>query len=321
LRDALAARGVIYPAAWQSAGEASGHPGLDAAIHAGQIAAVKAELAAIARTAPRLVLLSSEGLTQLTPQELQSLRDVLQPASIRIVFHVRRWSELLPSIWQETVKHGHTHTLPEFVLSHIANMTASPGLNFGIVLDKFADVFGRDSLRLVAYNNVVDAGADLFQHFAAYFLAPYGGALDDAALADLPARPNASLPFKETELLRALNTLRRRDGGVQDNALRDWFSAHAGMLDLPAIYAAMDAYVFTLRWSDAAPPLDLLHRHLFDRYKDLLTEPAARLFAAQDVAIPHVRPDFLLEETMADAVREIYARYAADRAIRDAIVT
>jgi hypothetical protein len=185
-------------------------------------------------------------------------------------------------------------------------------LNVGIVLDKFAAVFGRESLRLVSYNNVADSGADLFQHFVDYFLTAYTGVLDHSALAGLPARPNASLPFKETEVLRALNTLRRRAGDVQDNVLRDWFVANASTLDLPAIYAAMDPHVSTISWKDAVPPLDLLHQQLFSRYRDLLTKPADRLFAAQDVAIPYVRQDFLLEDAVVGTIRGIYARFAAD---------
>ncbi len=87
-----------------------------------------------------------------------------------MVFYCRRWSELIPSLWREAIKHGSLTTFPEFVLSCLADPVSAEELNFDLVLARYMSVFGARALRLVSYNGVMEAQMDLLTHFCQHFL-------------------------------------------------------------------------------------------------------------------------------------------------------
>ena len=116
------------------------------------------------------VLLSAEDLVGLSAANILTLRSLLGGASARVIFYCRRWSELLPSGWQELVKHGHTMTLPEFFSAHVVNAPGSNIINYGQALDRYAEHFGLENISLVSYSNIIDNNGDLFVHFCRNFL-------------------------------------------------------------------------------------------------------------------------------------------------------
>jgi hypothetical protein len=225
------------------------------------------------------------------------------------VYYCRRWSELLPSCWQERIKHGDDQPLPEFLLLLTAHAHRSALANYGIVLDRYLSVFGAANVRVVSYSNVIDSQADLAEHFVATFLPTLPGGLPVAS----DTRPNASLAATDVEMIRVLNALHRRRGGEPGSAIRGWYLQRAGTLDLSGITAAMTKATVTMAYSDAIPALEMLHQRLLQQYLELMVPPAAdnRLFRPRQQDLAFVRQDYLTYPTIAAQVGQIYEGFRA----------
>jgi hypothetical protein len=309
LRHRLAGQGAVYPDVWQTAGAESGHPGLVEQVQSGNLDVITDMVARFGHDHERLVVLSSEEFTSFDESQLLALRDVLRPGSIRIIYYIRRWSELLPSLWQEFVKHGGDIPLVNFLIAHISNTARSTALNFGIVVDRYIKAFGRESVRLVSYSDLTDAGVDLMRHFGEICLAQHVGALDYGGLENLPKRPNASLSFIDAEMIRVLNALHRRHAGQHGSALREWYLHRTGEADVASAKAALSVHAGMIRLQDTLPPFEQLHRELIVRYGDLLTSPAERLFAPREAVVSHVREDYLRDYFLVSRLIAIYQRF------------
>ena len=102
------------------------------------------------------VLMSSEELSALTLGELAKLRQSLSPFDTRIIFYKRNCLDVLPSAWQQRVKHGATQTLQEFLLSHILRPLTSRIVNPAVVVDLYASVFGKDRITIIDCDAVAE---------------------------------------------------------------------------------------------------------------------------------------------------------------------
>jgi len=302
LRPELAARGILYPPQWGS-GEHGQH-GLRAALSQPDTNALPAAFEQFNRSGADTVLLSSEDFTYAGDAEVRCLHTLMAGQPAIVVFYCRRWSELIPSCWRESIKHGSLSSLPEYVLACLANPTTSPIVNFRHVLDRYAAVFGRESIRLVSYNGVLEAGEDLLTHFCRNFLS-----WPDPPPTDL-GRVNISLDMVDSEIIRTLNSL----GWTQS---RDGFpllqeSYIAAKADLPVrwiIEKSMQFVVNTLRIDDAAPALVRLHDDIVRHYGTALVPPypAGGLFEPASANVTYIRPDYLLAEGVLDVVRTMHA--------------
>jgi hypothetical protein len=308
-RDRLRAVGVAYPATWRAGDAVPSHLRLFERIRHRQLAELQRELGELTVDADGLVVLSSEDLQYLDADEVRILADLLGAANVTVVYYCRRWSELLPSCWQERIKHGDDQPLPEFLLLLTAHAHRSALANYGIVLDRYLGVFGAANVRVVSYSNVTDSQADLAEHFVVTFLPALPGGLPAAS----EVRPNASLAATDIEMIRVLNALHRRCGGEPGSAIRGWYLRHAGTLDLSGITAAMTKASVTMAYSDAIPSLELLHQRLFQQYRELMVPPvsANRLFRPRQQDLAFVRQDYLTDPTIAAQVEQIYQGFRA----------
>ena len=159
LRPALAERGVVYPQA-----------GLDGAAHHGVVdhlrGRAKAEVgrALIAEAeGARVLLLSSENFTVLPVSALLRLRGMFPEAQFTVVHLLRRLCDLWPSHWQELVKHGQSLSFPEYLAQAAMGWPESgwTALNQPDQLGKLVEAFGTSGLRLIGYDAVAAAGADI----------------------------------------------------------------------------------------------------------------------------------------------------------------
>jgi hypothetical protein len=300
LRPQLAARGIAYPAQWHNGD--LGHHALFRRLRE-RDPGLRAEFAALRDPANRLVLISSEDLSDLKPEELAFFRELVGDAAVQIVFYCRRWSELLASGWQELVKHGHLATFPEFFAGCVMNPFASHVLNFAIRLARLAEAFGEDALRLVSYNHLVDRKIDLFRHFARRFLA-----WDDPPSPAAPGRINPSLGPIESELVRALHALERARTGERGPMLFANYLRAKASLDTAPLVAAMERELRSLTINEEAPGLRLLHGQLYQDYGARLVEPRAgpHLFAPVRRQLPFVGQNYLLAKGMLDHLARVY---------------
>jgi hypothetical protein len=250
------------------------------------------------------VLISAEDLTDARTDTIAQLKSLLQGAPVQVVYYCRRWSELLPSGWQEMIKHGETTTFPEFLSRHMVNAFGSHVMNFGHTLARYAEHFGLPNISLVSYSHIVDAGDDLLVNFCRNFLS-----WPDPPL-PAQGRVNVSLSPVEAEVVRALNAINSAHGGERSNGTFLAFQRAKPTLDLSDLLAAVESHVSYLRVNEGLGPLQHLHAELFRQFGALLVEPRAGpwLFTPKISDIPYIRQDYLLARGLAATLLDVYKR-------------
>ncbi len=303
LRAELAAHGTIFPEFWELAPGNPSHLKLTLQLRDGNNTDLAPRFAELLATGADRVLLSSEDLSNLDTPALEKLRALIGANEVELVFYIRRWSELIPSSWQESIKQGQCHTFPEFVLVHLQRAEMSRLLNFDMKLAKFTEIFGADKLRLVGFCEVRERGLDMFQHFAANFLD-----WPDAPVPKLPPRANSSRDHKEAELLRALNAMARAHGATPADNLRKTFDRMRRTIDTTLLYPAMDRHTAKMRLNESLPSLVRLHDALAEKYLPHMVPPRlpAKLFRPRNPELHYVSPDYLAEPGAATALRQAY---------------
>jgi hypothetical protein len=145
-----------------------------------------------------ITLVSSETFDQLSLEEIKKLGKSLSRLDVRIIYYRRNCLDLLPSWWQEGVKHGEIFSFYDFVLPHILRPFASNIVNPQIVLDLYATVFGKDNITIIDYDLALQNGNILRPIFE--LLGTEVGILKNEIV-------NASLNAEMVEIIRALNII------------------------------------------------------------------------------------------------------------------
>ena len=298
----LLERGVLFPRLWEHSPASPSHSGFTQRLERGEFGELAAELSSVITPSVNTVLISSENLSILDLPAVQGLRDVVAGSAVEFVFYLRRWSDLLPSSFQERVKQGAPRPLPDYALAHLKNPFASRLLNWELKTAPFREVFGEASIRTVCYSVLRDREQDIFRHFARSFLG-----WDDAP-ASIVAAVNESRGVAEIELLRALNAMAARRGLPENSTLRDRFDVMRPSFNLEPIYAALENYRDTLIFRDEWEPLATLHERLVERFRPSLVapHPPAKLFRPKRRDLSFFAADYLAEPGIVDAVRHIF---------------
>ncbi len=296
-RAALAARGIVYPPQWENPRN-FGHIVLANALACGNADSLIQDFAALNASDAGIVLISAEDLCNLDKAGLDTLKALTAGNRVDIVFVFRRWSALIPSIWQESIKQGNTATLTHFLLPHVMKPHMSRLLNLDLRLAPIVAAFGQDFVHLVGYHQVRDREIDLFGHFARNFL----------GWPDPPAANrtmNASMTAVDTELIRALSALNQQQGGSRSAELRGRFTAAADSLDLSLPRDAMAGHVTKIRFRDNGPTLRALHAELTAKYLALTVPPklGGHLFAPRVEEFRYVATDYLLAPGVVPALQ------------------
>ena len=310
-RASMQARGILYPDQWDYApGNPSQLP-LVQALRAGDRAALAPEFARLIATGAEKILLSAEDMSNLEAPALELLKTLMGGCPVRVVFYFRRWSELVPSAWQESIKHGQRWTFPEFMLLTIQNVERARLLNFGHKLAPFVAVFGASALRLVSYSELRDREMDIFLHFAANFLD-----WPDAVAGGAPKQSNASRDLATTELLRAMNALSGEPPGSTAGTDRLWrrFDKLPDRDFLAPVLAAIGRHTRIQRFHDGAPALHALHESLTATYLDHVVPPKRRrvLFNPKMREIAYAGGDYMAEPGVVQALHTLHARLAQE---------
>jgi len=305
MRARLEERGIVFPEFWELApGNPSQLP-LTQQLRDGKVDLLRPRFAELLAGGAERILLSSEDLSNLEAPALELLHALIGGKSVQIIFYLRRWSELVPSSWQEGMKHGQFRTLPEFILSHIQQPQLSRLLNFDVKLSRFADVFGAESIKLVSYSELRDRNIDLFKHFAASFLD-----WPDAHVRRKLTSPNSSRTPENAELLRAVNAMTAQRGAAPDAALRRRLDMHRHELDLEPLFAAMRNHQRTLHFNDSGAALRDLHRTLMQAHISKVVEPKRNkvLFRPRSANLAYIDGDYQLEPGVLPALAAILHR-------------
>ena len=307
-RGALRARGIAVPAAWEhSAGNAS-HSRLVAALgDATRLPHIQAVFDEARDAGCETLLISAEDLSSPGVEKLQALRRLAGDCEITVVFYVRRWSDVLPSAWQEMIKQGYALSFPEFLVTHVRNPNASQIFNLNVRLASLIEVFGQNNIRLVSYSTLRDAGDDLFVHFAGNFLGWH-----DATPPEAGFETNESRGPLQTELIRRLNMLEFQRTGLRSPALRGRFDSMAPTLDTSALYGEMKTSQSTLLFDDGFLALRQLHQSLNGKFGGNMVSPAPKglLFQPARRDIPYVGEEYLLRPGVLESLRALHALVA-----------
>lgn len=307
-REHLRERGMIFPAEWCASVWNPSHVGLVEGLRTRQYEALRSVFEGFGDA--ELVLLSAEDLSHLEQAEVEALAELINGHPTTVIFYCRRWSELLPSIWQERVKHGHYDTLAEYYSANINDPYTSPVVNFSLVLRRYAQVFGQKNIKIVSYSNLDDAGIEIAEHFFTTFMA-----MQIDILERLPplanARPNRSLPLVESEIIRVLNALHAARGMPRGTELREWYLRDGRKLGTASLIEAITAHTQTVIFSDAVPDLQRLHDDLTASFGDMVVSPLAKagLFSPSERAVAIVQPDYLDQVHAREELNRIYLAF------------
>jgi hypothetical protein len=309
-RQRLRQGGVVYPAEWSSTETEPSHRKLMIGLRDGRIGQLKSQFEVIERDKPGYVLISGEGINLLEQPAVELLKTLVGSHSVTIIFYCRRWSELLPSFWQEEVKHGCDKTFPEFFAKNVTDPFGSAVMNFGKRLCLYADVFGRKNIKLVSYSNLSDEVIDMAEHFFDSFLPQYRALIDDLPAPPLD-RPNRSFPPRDIEAIRALNFIHRRNGELPGPGLRGWYMANSGRFNVADLHTAMQENITSLQFSDAAAGAQQLQEMLFATYGDLMVQPTKprRLFSPRQANIVYFCRRYLSDAMARQALEDLYAAF------------
>lgn len=164
-------------------------------------------LAAQARAAEGVVVISHELLSAATAEQAARAIRSLSPAQVHIVLCVRDFATLLPAEWQETVKHRNSHRYVPWLNSLIRRPTNRAGRlrwfwrvhDTMAVLGRWAVELPPEQVHVITVPRPDSPRSVLWQRFASVIGA-------SSVPVDLEStRPNTSLGVAEVEMLRRLN--------------------------------------------------------------------------------------------------------------------
>jgi hypothetical protein len=307
-RRALQQRGIIHPGVWDFTAHNPSHLPLAQKLRAGDREGLAPDFSALLASGAEQILISAEDLSILDVPAVRLLQDLLAGSPVRIVFYIRRWSDLLPSAWQEGIKQGQSWTLPEYILLSLQNVAQAGGLNFDRKLAPFTEIFGADAVSVVSYSELRDRNIDLFQHFASHFLN-----WPDAVPGGVPPQANASRDVATMEILRIMNVMSRHQTGAATDRIRQKFDRLPDRSFLAPVIAAIEAHAQAQRFNDNWPALQALHEQLADKYQDRLVPPKRRhlLFVPKTRQLPHAGAGYLTEPGVVDILTALHGQLSA----------
>lgn len=249
----------------------------------------------------RTFIFSSENFSHLSRPAVRELVQGLGSDDLEVIYYARRWDHLLPSVWQELIKHGDSRPYLEFLNAQIAAPMASAYLNYMNAIDPWASILGPKKIRIFSYDTARAEGYDVVSHFCKKVL---GVEMDLAE----PRRDNVRQPTEETEILRMLNRLAF---GQRGGSPMVRFALGQKRQDLQdEIKALTDILRPYIRNAPLCPPFLFEHveRAFLKRYGhrvENLTGEGLLLDERTFETVPYVCSDYLLKPDVVDLLRKI----------------
>lgn len=301
MRSMLAEAGICYPDYWWTRPDQIFHlPLLDELRKPNP--QVAEPLAKLNTSVYRIVVLSCEGFDDLGLDQLNVLREAIGERPVEVVYYCRRWSDRIPSTWRSNVEMGHFLNLPEFY-ARFRNPANSPEVNYSRAWDKWGQVFGRESLRLVSYSNLVEHKVDPAEHFFRMFLGWEG----EMQVPGGRVQSNVSPDLFDTEILRVLNYLDHQATGRRRLNMRLKFRRRREQVDTKALTDLMAEHISDLEIQDGGE----LFRQSYEAmstYADCLVsqELGQEIFKKTVARIRYIRPNYLMHDGAAERLKAIY---------------
>jgi hypothetical protein len=306
-RSEMQAEGVYYPTDFWPALHIFAHHELFKQLESAPSQRLEQIFASLNASGSEKVLLSCEGFIGLHKDKIEILKELIGPRETQIVFYARRWSDWIPSQWQQIVKQGAKETFAEMYARTLATAHGDMGINYIHILDKFSSVFGYHSIQIVSYSDLVDNEIDLFEHFAQNILGW------DYRNQRSSERVHESMGPFLAELMRCLNALESTRFGSSGfhiyqslNSLRKDPTVQG---DVERVFEIMRDYTTEIAVDDSCYPLREIFTEINERYAQRVVSPelGGNVFNKRRKIVTVVRPDFLLQPDACAAVHRIDA--------------
>ena len=166
-REHLLAQGYTYPGFGRhpKMPQLPGHHGIAESLQQRQELPAEFQTWLSQLSADHRVILSSENFAHVPAAGVQHFLQALGPENVEVIYYARRWEQLLPSVWQELVKHGHSQSYLEFLNHQTSAPMASVYLNYMTALDRWSEGTDLQSPRLFSYDKLRTEGLAIVQHF------------------------------------------------------------------------------------------------------------------------------------------------------------
>lgn len=303
----LRAAGVWYPEVWWTHPGHFNHAMLLHGIMSSQDQRFEEGFRQFQTSDAHTIVLSSEGFGGMRRNQLARLRDLIGDNECEVIYYCRRWSDWVPSQWQESVKAGRIETFPEACV-RIYRDPSRPPINFGIPLEWLSEIFGPKSVRLISFSNLVDDKVDVASHFCDTVLG-----LADVSLPRNGDWVNESRDAFMSELGRVLNVLKITRGeevSTKITPLLARFQSHPELRDdIDKVLASMESSVATITLDDNLPSLRNVYNDVLTKYRGILENPGTTdgFFKKRVRTVSYVRQHYLLQPDIPDTIVRIGA--------------
>jgi hypothetical protein len=167
--------------------------------------------AAAAASSAATVVISDEHLASLNPEQVARAVAGLAPREVHVIYAMRNLQGLLPSEWQEYVKHGSTLSFEEWSRQVITTPRTGPGRWFWRVHDgagvvrRWSSGVPEAQIHLMTLPPKAAGPDALWQRFAGII------GVDPSVATNFDVAANTSLSLAETEVLRRVNAALPQD--------------------------------------------------------------------------------------------------------------
>jgi hypothetical protein len=303
LRPKLERDGICYPAgAFMLFPGATLHTRLFRMIRNEIPPEYEAEFRRLNAAGHKTVILSDEHFSEFNRDHIGLLRQAIGPAQFEIVFYNRCWSERLPSSWIEMVKAGSSTPYPEWLHGTLGQAETDKLVNSALTWRKWAEVFGRESLRLVSYDSLREKKIDIVEHFLREIVGWKGEIGQKRS-----GTANVSPPPIPTEICRALNYIDFCKHGRIVPGPRNEFISQVAAMDQARLDSVLGSEATTLRLADDSP-LFAGVRAQMDRWADRVVPVGGErnMGSLKAKLFHYVRPNWAFKPEALPLLREIY---------------
>ena len=125
----------------------------------------QATLARISSTQHRRVVLSSENFSLLSKEAIEQVVRAVGTRRLKVVYFLRNPIERLPSLWQESVKHGYSGSLDDFMAERMKDPLHDPETNSAEQIRPWREILDRKSLGIHSLDDVPDVVPFFFRTY------------------------------------------------------------------------------------------------------------------------------------------------------------
>jgi len=285
---------------------------LGAALEQGRAAALMPDFYAARDQGMHTVVISDERLSQLDASKLAPLQAMVTELAagdpVTVVTYCRRWSDRLPSLWAEIIKHGRTQNFAEWLVQMLLQNQQNPDIYEAAMWSAWQSLFGEDCLKIVSYDVMMAQKVDIAREFLDSFIG-WPGVIPPRAKKSVNQRLSAS----EVELLRLLNIMSAKEGVA--------ISERARLNLLRDLAAAKDTRFKSL--GEAGGPMVRVDDRsaFFDRARTAMQAIAdssliprngdARLMVPAVTNTQLSQPGFFSDRTLVEALHDAYGQLRA----------